>query len=82
MNPQDPEPEFGQDDGEPLSMLREQGWETNSDFLAKVRNRIHRRSTTAQVVSYSWHASKLVLVEMASMVNYIFRVIGGNRRSQ
>jgi hypothetical protein len=43
-------------------------------------NKIYRRTATAQIASYSWHAPKLVLVEMASMLNYIFRMVGGNRR--
>ena len=74
MNPNDGEPE------EPISELRDQERETKPDFLARVRNRIHRRATTAQIASYSWHAPKLVLIEMAAMLNYIVRVVGGNRR--
>ena len=74
MNPHDRESE------EPIRVLRDQERETKPDFLARVRNRIHRRSATAQLASYSWHAPKLVLVEMASMLNYIFRIVGGSRR--
>ena len=65
---------------DPIRELRDQERETTTDVLARVRNRIHRRATTAQIANYSWHAPKLVLVEMASMLSYIFRMVGGNRR--
>ena len=65
---------------EPIRELRDQERDTRPDFLARVRNSIHRRSATAQIASYSWHAPRLVLIEMASMLNYIFRMVGGNRR--
>lgn len=74
MTPNQREPE------EPIHLLRDQERETKPDFLARVRNKIYRRTATAQIASYSWHAPKLVLVEMASMLNYIFRMVGGNRR--
>ena len=74
MNPNAEEQE------EPIRELREQERETKPDFLARVRNRIHRRTATAQMASYSWHAPRLVLIEMASMLNYILRVVGGSRR--
>lgn len=80
MNPHNPHRGNGQEDGEPLGVLREQDRETSADFLARVRNRIHRRSATAQIASYSWHAPKMVLIEMASMLNHIFTMLGGNRR--
>lgn len=81
MNPHDPDTGFGQEDGQPLSVLREHERDTRVDFLARVRNRIYRRSATAQIVSYSWHAPRMVLVEMASLLNHIFSTLGGNRRS-
>lgn len=65
---------------EPIRVLRDQEHETKPDFLAKVRNSIHRRHATAQIASWSWNTPKLVLVEMASMLDYIIRVVGGNRR--
>ena len=74
MNPNAEEQE------EPIRELRDQERETKPDFLARVRNRIHRRTATAQMASYSWHAPRLVLIEMASMLNYILRVVGGSRR--
>ena len=74
MNPNDREQE------ERIRELQEHERETKPDFLARVRNRIHRRTATAQIASYSWHAPKLVLIEMASMLNYIVRVVGGTRR--
>jgi hypothetical protein len=74
MNPNDREPEV------PIRELWDQERETKPDFLVKVRKKIQRRTATAQIASYSWHAPKLVLIEMASMLNYIFRMVGGNRR--
>ena len=74
MNANDREPE------EPLRELRDQERETKPEFLARVRNRIQRRSAAAQLANYSWHAPRVVLIEMASMLDYIVRIIGGNRR--
>jgi hypothetical protein len=74
MNPNDIEHE------EPIRELRDQERETKPDFLARVRNRIQRRTAAAQIASYSWNAPRLVLVEMASMLHYIFRMVGGDRR--
>ena len=74
MNPNDSEHD------ERIRELRDQERDTRPDFLAKVRNRIYRRTATAQIASYSWHAPRLVLIEMASMLNYILRMVGGNRR--
>jgi hypothetical protein len=74
MSPNDREHE------EPIRVLRDQERETKPDFLTRVRNKIHRRTATAQIATYSWNAPKLVLLEMASMLNYIFRMFGGDRR--
>jgi hypothetical protein len=74
MNPNDRERD------ESIRELRDHERETKPDFLDRIRNRIFRRTATAQIASYSWHAPRLVLVEMASMLNYIFRMVGGNRR--
>jgi hypothetical protein len=74
MTPNQKEPE------EPIDLLRDQERETKPDFLARVRNRIYRRTATAHIANYSWHTPKLVLVEMASMLSYIVRMVGGNRR--
>ena len=74
MNPNDTEQEA------PIRELRDQERATKPDFLARVRNRIQRRTAAAQIASYSWNAPRLVLIEMASMLGYIFRIVSGNRR--
>ena len=82
MNPNGRDPESASDVEEPIRLLRDQEHETASDFLAKVRNRIHRRSSTAHIAGYSWHVPRIVLVEMATMLSHIFTTLSGNRRSQ
>lgn len=62
---------------DPIRILKDQEQDTSPDFLTRVRNRIYRRSATAQLVSYSWHVPKIVLIEMASMLNHILTAIGG-----
>jgi hypothetical protein len=74
VTPNDREPD------EPVRVLRDLERETKPDFLARVRNTIHRRHATAQIASWSWHTPKLVLVEMASMLDYIVRMVGGGKR--
>jgi hypothetical protein len=75
-------PNAGEDPDLPIDSLREQERETAPDFLSKVRNKIHRRTAASQVASYSWHLPKVVLIEMASVLGYIFTAISGNKDSQ
>jgi hypothetical protein len=79
MNPSSGDPEQPAD--LPIGALREQERETGPDFLAKVRNKIHRRTAASQLVSYSWHLPKVVLIEMASMLSHIFSAVGGKKES-
>jgi hypothetical protein len=81
MNPNDRDPGSEQETGEPVRVLRDQERDTAPDFLARVRNRIHRRSATAQLATYSWQVPKIVLIEMASMLSHVFTSFGRNRRS-
>ena len=74
MNPGDDQHE------EPIHELRNLERQTKPDFLARVRSSIHRRTATAQIASYSWYTPRLVLIEMASMLEYIVRTVSGNRR--
>ena len=69
-------------DDEPLRVLREQERETSPDFVAKVRRRIQRRATVAQVASYSWHLPGVVLVEMAGLVKHLVTALTGKGDSQ
>ena len=81
MNPNDREP--GSEEMEqPIQVLRDQEHDTASDFLARVRNRINRRSSTAHVAAYSWNMPKIVVVEMISMFSHVLTSLSGKRRSQ
>jgi hypothetical protein len=81
MNPDGREPGSDQETDDPVGVLMSQEHDTPADFLGKVRNRIHRRSATPQLVSNSWHVPKKVLVELASMLNHVFSAFSGSRRS-
>jgi hypothetical protein len=69
------------DGGEPLRVLKDQELETSPDFMARVRSKIYRRTTTSQLVSYSWHLPRVVLMEMASVLGHLFSALGGKKDS-
>ena len=71
----------GEPDDEPLAELREHENETAADFVSRVRNRIRRRSAASQLVAYSWHMPKMVLLEMASMLSHVLGEMGGRKDS-
>jgi hypothetical protein len=70
------EPNFG----EPVRLLLEQEREPSSDFLGRIRRRIHRRSATSQFAAFSWHLPKAVLLEMINVFGHIFSALDGRRR--
>ena len=75
-------PNSGEDDADlPIHSLKEQESDTAPDFLSRVRNSIHRRTTASQFASYSWHLPKVVLIEMASVLSHIFTAAGGKKDS-
>jgi hypothetical protein len=63
-----------------IAELMEQESDTHADFLAKVRNKIHRRTAASQLASYTWHMPKVVLIEMVSVLSYVFTAISGKKR--
>jgi hypothetical protein len=71
----------GQPD-DPLRVLRDQERETSTDFVAKVRRRIERRTAASQVAAYSWHLPKVVLVEMSGLIRHLIVAVGGKGDAQ
>ena len=78
MSPNSDEP----DPGQPILMLRDQEEETSSRFVAKVRRRIHRRTTASQVASYSWFLPGTALLEMARLLTHFLQSFGTNKDPQ
>jgi hypothetical protein len=76
-----PEPEAG-DAGRPIRILREQEHDTSSDFVNRVRNRIHRRAATTQAAAFSWHLPKVALLEMARLLTHLVASVGARKDSQ
>jgi hypothetical protein len=66
----------------PVNELRDMEQEVSPEFINKVRRKIHRRTTTNQFVSLSWHLPKVVLVEMAGVFKHILDALGGKKESQ
>ena len=78
MSPNSDEP----DPGQPILMLRDQEEETSSRFVAKVRGRIHRRTTASQVANYSWFLPGTALLEMARLLTHFLQSFGTNKDPQ
>jgi hypothetical protein len=72
----------GEEIGEPILVLLQQEQSTSFDFVVKVRNRIGRRTTAAQIVSFSWHLPKTVLLEMLGLCKYLLTSVDGKKDSQ
>jgi hypothetical protein len=64
-----------------LLLLMEQERETSPDFLNRVRGRIQRRTVVSQVASYSWHLPKTILLELVSLLGYVFKAFGTKKDS-
>ncbi|MFN7939352.1 MAG: hypothetical protein U0R19_38860 [Bryobacteraceae bacterium] len=65
--------------GEPIELLSQQEHETGADFLDRVRNKIHRRSVTSQVASFSWYLPRSVLLEMAGLLSHVAQSLAGRK---
>lgn len=68
--------------GPPATELTEVEQEVSAEFVNKVRRRIHRRTTANQCLSLTWYLPKVVLVELAGVINHVFGALGGNKDSQ
>jgi hypothetical protein len=71
----------GQDQGQPIAMLKEAAMAPSSDFIGRVRRKIHRRTTASQLASYSWHMPKVVLLEMANLFGHIVKASVAKKES-
>ena len=69
-------PRVQNETGRPIRILLDQERETSPNFIAKVRNRIHRRTATSQAASLSWHLPKTILIEMARVLMHLLRAFG------
>lgn len=59
--------------GEPILELRDIAEDTRVSFLASVRNKVSRRTTTAQLVAFGFQTPKLIAIEAARMMMQILR---------
>jgi hypothetical protein len=74
-------PDEQDETGSPIRALTEQEMETGPDFVAKVRNKIYRRTATSQVASFSWHLPKMILLEAAGMLEHFCKSFGMGKGS-
>lgn len=65
------------DTGLPIEVLSDLELPTRPGFMARVRNRIERRSITSQFVVFSWYLPKVVLLEFLQM---LFEFISPSQR--
>lgn len=75
-------PGGGQETGQRIPALMEQEHETSPDFVDRVRRKIYRRTATSQFASYSWHLPKMILIELASLLNHLFRAFGTKKEPE
>ena len=61
------------DPGPPIRALRDLEREPSPRFIERLRRRIHRRTTTTQLVSYSWHMPIVVLAEMVGVFAHFLK---------
>lgn len=65
MNGESTDPELQEvDPGEPIGVLAGFEHGTSPGFLTRIRRKIQRRTTAAQVASFSWNVPTLVLLEL------------------
>lgn len=68
--------------GPPIAELQDLEQETSADFVLRVRRKIHRRTATSQLASFSWNMPRLLLTEIAGLFQHLFSVIGGGKDSR
>lgn len=62
------------DPGAPIAALSGFEYPASSGFLSLLRRKIHRRTTTAQVASFSWHIPGMVLLELCRILIQLLQV--------
>ncbi len=51
------------------------------DFIPKLRRRIHRRSLTAQLTTFTWELPQPVLLELLHLVKEVFVALGPRKEN-
>ncbi len=57
--------------GEPIAELKELERDTSAFFLTGVRGKIHRRTTTSQLLSFSWQMPGMAFAALGNMVIHL-----------
>jgi hypothetical protein len=76
MNPGPTDPN---DLGIPADELRLLEDQVSPQFLLGVHNKIERRRTTGQMVSFSWILPKVILIEMVGWLSHLQELFGGSK---
>jgi len=61
--------------GEPITELKELERETSAFFVRGVRRKIHRRTTTSQLLSFSWQMPGMAFAALGNMVVHILSAL-------
>jgi hypothetical protein len=61
--------------GEPIAELKELERETSTFFVRGVRRKIHRRTTTSQLLSFSWQMPGMAFAALGNMVIHILSAL-------
>ena len=67
------------DPGTPIEMLAGYEREASSGFLDRLRRKIYRRTTTAQVAIFTWKMPTLVFLELWQILFQILQVKHTNK---
>lgn len=62
----------------PAGELLDYEFEPSPQFLTGVRNKIDRRRTTGQLVSFSWDMPRAILLEMVNWMGQVSVLFGSN----
>ena len=57
--------------GEPIAALLDLEQDTSPSFFARVRRKIHRRTTGSQLASFSWYLPRMILLEFWNVLIHI-----------
>jgi hypothetical protein len=61
--------------GEPIAELKELERETSAFFVRGVRRKIHRRTTTSQLLSFSWQMPGMAFAALGNMIIHILSAL-------
>ena len=69
-------------DDDPIELLRAQTYEPSGEFLQRIRRKIHRRTTTSQLASFTWHLPGTILIEIAGLLRHFVSTASGGRKDK